>query len=44
MTYFVLAEMFTGVAKFACCQPDAVSPEKVTLPSFAPVADHKFPM
>jgi hypothetical protein len=44
MTYFVLAFMFTGVVKFACCQPEAVSPEKVTLASFVPVPDHKFPV
>jgi hypothetical protein len=33
----------TGVAKFICCQPDAVSPVKVTVPRFTPPIDHRLP-
>jgi len=33
----------TGVAKFACCQPDAVSLPNVTEASFVPDADHRLP-
>ncbi len=37
------AVIATGVAKVACCQPEALSPVKVTDASFVPVADHRFP-
>jgi hypothetical protein len=39
----VLAWIATGVAKFACCQPEAVSPVNVTVPRFPPVLDHRLP-
>jgi hypothetical protein len=35
--------MLTGDEKFACCQPEAVSPEKVTSASFVPELDHNVP-
>ena len=40
-TYVVLAVTATGVAKVACCQPLAVSPVKVTVPSLVPVPVHR---
>jgi hypothetical protein len=39
----VFAAIAIGVAKFACCQPVAVSPPNVTVPSSVPVADHRWP-
>src|SRR5688572_22409263 len=35
--------MAMGVAKLACCHPDALSPEKVTLPRSAPALVHSLP-
>jgi len=35
--------MLTGVAKFACCQPEEVSALKVVLARRVPVLDHKCP-
>src|SRR5262249_33881981 len=35
--------MATGLAKLACCQPEAVSPVKVTVPRLWPVLDHRLP-
>ncbi len=34
----------TGVAKFACCQPVAVSPVKVTVASRVPALVHSEPV
>ena len=39
----MLAVMATGVVKFSCCQPEAVSPEKVPVANRLPVLDHRFP-
>ncbi len=39
----VFAVMATGVEKLACCQPDVVSPLKVTVASRAPVWLHRWP-
>jgi hypothetical protein len=33
----------TGVVKFACCHPDAVSFVKVVVASNVPVLDQRFP-
>ena len=33
----------TGVEKLACCQPEAVSPVKVTCASFVPPEVHSVP-
>ena len=33
----------TGVEKFACCQPVAVSPVKVTVASLVPALVQRFP-
>ena len=35
--------MLTGDEKFACCHPDAVSPENAIFASFVPVLDHRVP-
>ena len=35
--------MATGAAKLACCQPLALSPEKVTVARFAPAVVHRLP-
>ena len=39
----MFAVMATGPEKFACCQPEAVSPVKVTLAKSAPELLHKWP-
>ena len=39
----VLAVIATGLAKVACCQPEAVSPVKVTLARSVPVLVQRFP-
>ena len=39
----VLAVMATGVAKFTCCQPEALSPENVAEARFVPVLDQRLP-
>ena len=36
----MLAVIATGVEKFTCCQPDAVSPLKVAVASFVPALLH----
>ena len=36
--------METGMAKLACCQPEAVSPVNVTVPSRVPVLLQRLPM
>ena len=41
-TYVVFAFTAIGVAKLTCCQPEAVSPLNVAVPSEAPVADHRW--
>ena len=38
----MLALIATGVVKFTCCQPEAVSPVKVAVASNVPVLDHRF--
>jgi hypothetical protein len=43
MMYVVFAAMLTADEKAACCQPEAVSVEKLTDASFVPVLDHKVP-
>jgi hypothetical protein len=40
----VLAVILIGDEKFACCQPDAVSPLKVTVPRFVPVLVQRVPI
>jgi len=39
----VLAEIKTGVAKFAVCHPLALSPPKVTVPSSVPSLAQRWP-
>jgi hypothetical protein len=39
----VLAVIATGVVKFTCCQPDAVSPVKVAVARRVPVLDQRLP-
>jgi hypothetical protein len=39
----VFAVIATGVGRFICCQPDAVSFVNVTLASRWPVRDHTLP-
>ena len=39
----MLAVIATGVAKFTCCQPEAVSLEKVAVANCWPVLLHSLP-
>ena len=41
--YVVFAVIATGEANVACCQPPALSPENLTVPSFAPAVVHRCP-
>jgi hypothetical protein len=40
----VPAVIATGVVKFTCCQPDAVSPLNVAVASWVPVLLHRVPV
>ena len=43
VTYVVFALIAIGLARFICCQPDAVSPVNVTDARSVPVRVHKWP-
>ena len=40
----VFAAIATGVGRFICCQPEAVSPLNVVVARSVPVLDHKWPV